>query len=142
MISVIELSHGIYRAKSSIDRQQRQGFVEELCLAVPIQPVTLEIAQLAGKLVGEQAAKGITFPIADLLIGATALHLALWSRNSQRSSLPSNSRIDRDSALNVVRIVVRQIDQVMFQFSHAPAHGQIQLDAAFVSESCFGQHAG
>lgn len=75
VISVIELSHGIYRAKSSTDRQQRQGFVEELCLAVPIQPVTLEIARLAGKLVGEQAAKGITFPTADLLIGATALHL-------------------------------------------------------------------
>ena len=37
--------------------------------------VTLEIAQLAGKIEGEQAAKGIVIALPDLLIGVTALHL-------------------------------------------------------------------
>ena len=40
-----------------------------------VHPLTLEIAQLAGKIEGEQAAKGIAIAFEDLLIGATALHL-------------------------------------------------------------------
>jgi predicted nucleic acid-binding protein len=40
-----------------------------------IHPVTLEIAQLAGRIEGEQAAKGIAISFEDLVIGATALHL-------------------------------------------------------------------
>jgi predicted nucleic acid-binding protein len=42
---------------------------------VPVHPVTLEIARLAGRIEGEQQAKGIQFTFEDLLIGATALHL-------------------------------------------------------------------
>lgn len=49
--------------------------MEDLCKAVAVQPVTLEIAQLAGQIEGEQAAKGIVIPFQDLVIGATALHL-------------------------------------------------------------------
>jgi predicted nucleic acid-binding protein len=37
--------------------------------------VTLEIARLAGRIEGEQEAKGIQFAFEDLLIGATALNL-------------------------------------------------------------------
>jgi tRNA(fMet)-specific endonuclease VapC len=37
--------------------------------------VKLELAQLAGKIEGEQAAKGVVIALPDLLIGATALHL-------------------------------------------------------------------
>ena len=40
-----------------------------------VHPVTLEIAQLAGRIEGEQAALGISIPFEDLLIGATASHL-------------------------------------------------------------------
>jgi predicted nucleic acid-binding protein len=40
----------------------------------PFEP-TLEIAQLAGRVEGEQAARGISIAFEDLLIGATALHL-------------------------------------------------------------------
>jgi tRNA(fMet)-specific endonuclease VapC len=75
VITVVELSHGIYRAKSEADRQRRRAFVEELTHAIPIHPVTLEIAHLAGKIEGEQAAKGIVIALPDLLIGVTALHL-------------------------------------------------------------------
>jgi len=74
-ITVLELTHGIYRAKSESDAQRRRAFVEELCQAVVVQPVTLEIARLAGKIEGEQAAKGVVIALPDLLIGVTALHL-------------------------------------------------------------------
>jgi predicted nucleic acid-binding protein len=40
-----------------------------------VHPVTLGIAQLAGRIEGEQAAEGNIIAFADLLIGATALHL-------------------------------------------------------------------
>jgi predicted nucleic acid-binding protein len=49
--------------------------VEELCLAVPVLPVTLEIARRAGRIEGEQAAKGIVIALPDLLIGVTALEV-------------------------------------------------------------------
>lgn len=74
-ITALELTHGIYRAKSDIEARKRQAFVDEICEAVPVQPVTLEIAQLAGKIEGEQAAKGIIIAVPDLLIGVTALRL-------------------------------------------------------------------
>lgn len=74
-ITVVELTHGIYRAKSEADRQQRRAFVEELTQAIPVHPVTFEIAQLAGRIEGEQAAKGVVIALPDLLIGVTALHL-------------------------------------------------------------------
>ena len=75
VITVLELTHGIHRARSEADAQRRSGFVEELCQAVPVQAVTLEIARLAGKIEGQQAARGIAIAVPDLLIGVTALHL-------------------------------------------------------------------
>jgi predicted nucleic acid-binding protein len=40
-----------------------------------VHPVTVEIAELAGRIEGEQAARGVSIAFEDLLIGATALHL-------------------------------------------------------------------
>ena len=40
-----------------------------------VHPVNFEIAKLAGKIEGEQMARGVTIAFQDLLIGATALHL-------------------------------------------------------------------
>jgi tRNA(fMet)-specific endonuclease VapC len=48
-ITVVELTHGIYRAKSEADGQRRRAFVEELTQAIPVHPVTFEIAQLCRK---------------------------------------------------------------------------------------------
>lgn len=39
-----------------------------------VHPLSLEIAQLAGKIEGEQAAQGIAIAFEDLVIGATALY--------------------------------------------------------------------
>jgi predicted nucleic acid-binding protein len=49
--------------------------VEELCRDLLVLPVTLEIALLAGRIEGEQPAKGNIIAFEDLVIGATALHL-------------------------------------------------------------------
>lgn len=74
-VTIVELTHGIYRAKSDADRERRRAFTEELCRDVAVYPLTLEIAQLAGKVEGEQAARGVSIAFEDLLIGITALHL-------------------------------------------------------------------
>ena len=74
-VTIVELTHGIYRAKSDADRERRRAFTEELCRDMLVHPVTLEIAQLAGRIEGAQAARGVSIAFEDLLIGSTALHL-------------------------------------------------------------------
>lgn len=75
VVSIVELTHGIYRAKSNADRVRRTEFVEELTRDMIVHPLSLLIAQLAGRIEGEQAARGISIDFADLVIGTTALHL-------------------------------------------------------------------
>ena len=74
-ISLIELTHGIYRAKTDADRSRRIAFADELARDMIVHPVSLAIAQVAGRIEGEQAARGVSIAVEDLIIGATALHL-------------------------------------------------------------------
>lgn len=74
-MSVIELTHGIYRARNDTDRLRRRLFTEELVRDMIVHPVSTAIAQLAGRIEGEQAAKGISIAVQDLIIGVTALHI-------------------------------------------------------------------
>jgi tRNA(fMet)-specific endonuclease VapC len=74
-ISIIEFTHGIYRARTEADKVRRKAFADELARDMIVHPVSLAIAQLAGRIEGEQAAKGISIAVEDLIIGATALHL-------------------------------------------------------------------
>lgn len=75
VVTVAELMHGAYRAKTTEQQQGRLAFIDRLCLDVPVHPVTLDVARLAGRIEGQQEAKGIRVSFEDLLIGATALHL-------------------------------------------------------------------
>ena len=75
VVTIVELTHGIYRAKLENRRQRRQAFVDELIRDVPVHPVTIETARLAGRIEGEQAEQGISIAFEDLLIAATALQL-------------------------------------------------------------------
>ena len=75
VVTVVELTHAIQRADSEQRRQRRQAFVDELIRDLPVHPVTIEIAKLAGRVEGDQAAEGVTIAFEDLLIGATALQL-------------------------------------------------------------------
>lgn len=74
-VSAVELTHGIYQARTDAARTQRRVFVEGVFHDLIVHPLTLEMAQLAGRIEGEQASKGNTIAFQDLLIGATALHL-------------------------------------------------------------------
>ncbi len=74
-VTVVELTHGIYRARSEEERERRRIFCENAFRNLIVHPFTLEIGQLAGKIEGEQAALGINIAFEDLVIGATALHL-------------------------------------------------------------------
>jgi predicted nucleic acid-binding protein len=82
-ISVAELAHGIYRANTPERRERRRTFLDELKAAVPVYPITDITAELVGRIGAESAAKGVTIPFDDLLIGACALErgYAVTTRN-------------------------------------------------------------
>lgn len=75
VVTVVELIHGVQRAGTEQRRERRQSFVDELIRDVPVYPVTLETARLAGRIEGDNAASGVVIPFEDLLIAATALQL-------------------------------------------------------------------
>jgi tRNA(fMet)-specific endonuclease VapC len=75
VVTLVELTHGIYRARTDADRERRRAFSQELRRDMAVIPVTAEIAELAGRIEGEQAALGISIAFEDLLIGATGLYM-------------------------------------------------------------------
>ena len=75
VVTIAELTPGACRTKTRAQQQRRLEFIERLSSDVPVHPVTLDVAHLAGRIEGQQEAMGIRFAIEDLLIGATALHL-------------------------------------------------------------------
>ena len=72
-VTVAELVHGIARAKKQEIRDRRRAFIDELKRHVPVHPITDATAEIAGTIGGEQASKGNTIPIDDLLIGSSAV---------------------------------------------------------------------
>lgn len=62
VVTIVELTHGIQRAADEQRRQRRQAFVDELIRDVPVHPVNLEIARLAGRVEGEQARLAVGSP--------------------------------------------------------------------------------
>lgn len=75
VVTVAELMHGAYRAQTDVQQMRRLSFIEELCRDVPVYPVTLEIARIAGRIQGQLEARGIRCAFEDLIIGVTALSL-------------------------------------------------------------------
>lgn len=74
-ISFAEIGHGIYRANTPELRQRRRAFLDDLKATVPVHPVTEATAEIVARIGGEEAAKGVNLPLADLIIGACALEL-------------------------------------------------------------------
>lgn len=67
VITALELTHGIHRAKTEADRRRRHDFAEGVFPGLLIYPLTLEIGQLAGRIEAEQASLGKTIAFQDLL---------------------------------------------------------------------------
>jgi tRNA(fMet)-specific endonuclease VapC len=82
-LTIAELGHGIYRADTPERAQQRRQFLDELKVHVPVHPVTGSTAEIIARIGAEQAARGAVLPLADLIIGASALELgfAVATRN-------------------------------------------------------------
>jgi len=74
VVTLIELAHGAARADKVERKQNRLQFIQELLTALPIHLVTVPVALRVGQIDGETA-KGVRLPLADLLIGVTALEL-------------------------------------------------------------------
>jgi predicted nucleic acid-binding protein len=94
-VGLTELVHGIYRADTMERRHRRQQFVEELRAGLTVYPYTDQTALLAGRIDGEQTAKGVLIPFPDLLIGATALSLgfAVLTANVRHFRLISDLKV-------------------------------------------------
>ena len=75
VVSVMELEHGIWRAREPTQASRRKQFLEDLIGSVPIYPVTTELARRAGRIDAEQQGRGIRVAFQDLLIGVSALNL-------------------------------------------------------------------
>lgn len=73
-VSLVEMAHGVTRARSERQIRSRRFFLNDLRSEIVILPVTEEIAVRAGLLDGELQARGVTVGLADLLIAVTALH--------------------------------------------------------------------
>jgi tRNA(fMet)-specific endonuclease VapC len=74
-LTLAEVGHGIYRASRPEIRERRRAFLDELKATIPVHPITEATAEIIARVGGEQAAKGINLPLADLIIGACALEL-------------------------------------------------------------------
>lgn len=75
-ITVVELEHGLHRANTAELIQKRRDYLDTIFSAIPVEPFTKEMAQLAAKIDAETKTAGGVIPFADLLIGVTALHFA------------------------------------------------------------------
>ena len=82
-ITVLELEHGIHRANTSEQKSKRRAYLETVFFAIPVQPFTGEMAKKAAVIDAFAKRTGVVIPLADLLIGVTALHFgfALLTNN-------------------------------------------------------------
>jgi predicted nucleic acid-binding protein len=75
VVSVMELEHGICRAREPERARRRQRFLDDLIGIVPVYSITTDLARKAGRLDAEQQAQGTRIAFPDLLIGVAALDL-------------------------------------------------------------------
>jgi predicted nucleic acid-binding protein len=74
-ITLLELAHGAARANTPERKAKREQFIDELIQAVPVYSITAAVALRAGRMDGDNQARGVRVPLSDLLIGVTALEL-------------------------------------------------------------------
>lgn len=91
-VSVIELEHGVWRAKDADQARRRQNFFNDLFAVIPTYPLTFGIARLAARIDGESKRNGVVIPFQDLAIGATALDLgyAVATHNARHFAMIPN----------------------------------------------------
>jgi len=73
VISVIDSGAWHLASQDRGTSLRRQKFMDDLFQAIPVYPVTFDIARLAARIGGEAQRKGVAIPFQDLVIGVTAL---------------------------------------------------------------------
>ena len=74
-ITIMEIEHGVHRAQTPEQTKRRRDYLNTVLAAIPVEPFTREMAQRAAQVDAEARKAGAVIPLADLLIGVTALHL-------------------------------------------------------------------
>jgi tRNA(fMet)-specific endonuclease VapC len=62
-ITVIELAHGVHRARTADQARKRREYVDAVFAAIPIEPFTREMAEIAARVDGEARKLGCTIPL-------------------------------------------------------------------------------
>ena len=75
VLTLLELAYGAERADTLERKRIREQFIGELLTVLPVHAITAAIALRTGQIDGANQAKGMRLPLADLLIGVTALEL-------------------------------------------------------------------
>lgn len=91
-ITVMELEHGLHRARTAEQEQMRRAYLDTVFAAIPVESFTREMAQVAATIDAEARRSGRTIPFSDLLIGVTALHFgyAIGTRNLRHFQMIPN----------------------------------------------------
>jgi hypothetical protein len=92
---VIELEHGLHRANTPALVRQRRAYLDTIFLAIPVEPFTKEMGQLAAKIDADAKRTGLVIPFEDLLIGVTALHFGygIGTRNLRHFRMIPNLNV-------------------------------------------------
>jgi predicted nucleic acid-binding protein len=99
VVTIAELVHGAYRTKTQV-QQQRLEFIERLSSDVPVHPVTLAIARLAGRIEGQQGAIGVQFAFEGFADRRDSVASRLRSRDAEPPGFPENPGPFRNPTLN------------------------------------------
>lgn len=94
-ISVVELEHGIYRARSPQQATKRRHYLETVFAAIPAGPFTREIGHVVARVDAEARVGGLVIPFAYLLIGGTALYFGygLVTQNERHFRMIPNLQV-------------------------------------------------
>jgi predicted nucleic acid-binding protein len=94
-ITVMEIEHGFYRADTSERAKRRRDYLDTVITAIPTEPFTKEMAQLAANIDANAKKNATVIPFADLLIGVTALHFgfSIGTRNERHFKMIPDLKI-------------------------------------------------
>lgn len=84
-ITASELLHGLYRARTSVQRVRREAFITSLFECLPVVSFDLPVARVHARLWAELLAAGTPIGTHDLMIAATAQALgwSVWTLNAR-----------------------------------------------------------
>jgi len=100
VVTIAELVHGAYRTKTQAQQQRRLEFIERLSSDVPVHPVTLAIARLAGRIEAPTASDRRPVRVRGPADRRDSLASRLRSRDAESPGFPENPGSVSNPTLN------------------------------------------